>query len=221
MSTATSNDASEIAKELIRAGRRMLDDGLVLGTSGNVSARTPEGMLITPGTMAYRDITADDLCLVDRNGVQLAGRGQPSSETPMHLAVYRATDAAAIVHTHSPAAVSVSTVVEALPAIHYGIAQFGGHDVRVAGYERFGSDALADAAAAAIDGRTGVLLRNHGTLTCGGSVEEAYQRAVLLEWLARVYRDARLMGDPTILDEADLALVIAESRRRRYGAVIA
>jgi L-fuculose-phosphate aldolase len=206
-----------IATQILAAGRSLLDDGLVLGTAGNVSVRTDDGVLISPSSIPWDKITAEDICRVDAHGNQRSGRGRPSSETPMHLAIYRTTGARAVVHTHSPAAVAVSSVVDALPAIHYAVAQFGGHDVRVADYERFGSDALARAAERAIEGRYGVILRNHGTVTCGDSLPEALHRARLLEWLAIVYRDARLMGAPTLLSVQDLEQVVAESRRRRYG----
>jgi L-fuculose-phosphate aldolase len=206
-------------EEVLEFGRRMLRDGLVIGTSGNISVRVPAGIVITPSTIPYDEITVEDLCLLDEDGTQLAGRGRPSAETPMHLAVYGSADAAAVVHTHSPVAVAVSTVVDELPAIHYGIAQFGGSTVRVADYERFGSDALADATLRAFEGRRGALLRNHGTTTYGASLGEAYYRAQLLEWLAVAYWRAKTMGEPRIIGEDEIEKVVAESRRRRYGTI--
>ena len=209
--------ADAIIDELLATGRAMHDEGLVLGTSGNVSVRTDTSILISPSSIPYEEITAEDICHVAEDGSQQGGRGRPSSETPMHRAIYRVTGARAIVHTHSPVAVSVSSVVDVLPAIHYAIAQFGGHDVRVADYERFGSDELARTVEHTIEGRHGVILRNHGTVTCGDTLQEALHRARLLEWLAKVYRDARLMGDPTIISDEDLDQVIAEAQRRRYA----
>jgi len=206
-----------VLEEVLEYGRRMLLDGLVIGTSGNISVRVPEGIVITPSTIPYEDISVEDLCLLDEDGNQLAGLGRPSAETPMHMGVYHNSDAGAVVHTHSPVAVAVSAVVDELPAIHYGIAQFGGSNVRVAEYERFGSDALADATLRAFEGRRGVLLRNHGTTTYGASLYEAYYRAQLLEWLATAFWQATTIGEPHIISESELEEVIAESRRRRYG----
>jgi len=103
-----------------------------------------------------------------------------------------------------------------LPAIHYAITALGG-PVRVAPYVRFGSDQLAAAAVAALDGRSAVILRNHGAVTYGRDLAQAYDRALLLEWLARTYRMALSYGEPATLSGAELDEVTAESRRRRYG----
>ena len=103
-----------------------------------------------------------------------------------------------------------------LPAIHYAITALGG-PVRVAPYARFGSAQLAAAAVEALDGRSAVILRNHGAVTYGGSLAQAYDRALLLEWLARAYRLALSYGEPAVLSAAELDEVTAESRRRRYG----
>jgi L-fuculose-phosphate aldolase len=139
-----------------------------------------------------------------------------SSELPLHLAVYHATGATAIVHTHSPEVVALSAVRDDLPAIHYAIISLGG-PIRVAGYERFGSTRLAQAAVTALDGRRAVILRNHGALAYGASLAQAYDRALLLEWLARVYRMACSLGPPRLLTPEDLHEVDAEMRRRHYG----
>jgi L-fuculose-phosphate aldolase len=134
----------------------------------------------------------------------------------MHLAIYAATSAAAVVHTHSPEVVALSASRQELPAIHYAITALGG-PVRVAPYQRFGSGQLAAAAVAALDGRRAVILRNHGAVSYGADLAQAYHRALLLEWLARTYRLALAYGEPAVLSEAELDEVAAESRRRRYG----
>jgi L-fuculose-phosphate aldolase len=134
----------------------------------------------------------------------------------MHLAIYAATSAAAVVHTHSPEVVALSASRQELPAIHYAITALGG-PVRVAPYVRFGSADLAAAAVAALDGRSAVILRNHGAVTYGRDLAQAYDRALLLEWLARTYRLALSYGEPATLSPAELDEVTAETRRRRYG----
>ena len=134
----------------------------------------------------------------------------------MHLAIYAATSAAAVVHTHSPEVIALSAARRELPAIHYAITALGG-PVRVAPYARFGSAQLADAAVAALDGRSAVILRNHGAVTYGADLAQAYDRALLLEWLARTYRLGLAYGEPAVLSAAELDEVAAESRRRRYG----
>src|SRR5262249_60272184 len=108
-------------------------------------------------------------------------------ELRMHVPVYAATNAAAVVHTHSAEVIAVSATSAELPAVHYAINALGG-PVRVAAYTRFGSAGLAEAAVAALDGRSAAILQNHGAICYGRTLPEAYDRAVLLEWLARVYR---------------------------------
>jgi L-fuculose-phosphate aldolase len=219
MNPPATHDAHDrdLLETVVEYGHRMLHDGLVLGTAGNISVRGADRIVITPTSIPYEEITVDDLCILDASGRHIAGTGRPSAETPMHMAIYGSTDAAAVVHTHSPVAVAVSAVLDELPAIHYAIHQFGGDTVRVADYNRFGSDLLADATLAALDGRRGALLRNHGTVTHGRSLHEAYHLAMLLEWLATAYWRAKAIGEPTIISRAELDDVATEARRRRYG----
>ncbi len=134
----------------------------------------------------------------------------------MHLAIYAATTARAVVHTHSAEVIALSASCEELPAVHYAITSLGG-PVRVAPYTRFGSGDLAEAAVKALDGRRAAILQNHGAICYGRTLAEAYDRAQLLEWLAGVYRLARSYGEPRILSAAELDEVAAEARRRRYG----
>jgi len=191
-----------------------------------------QGMIaITPSGVRYERMGPADICLVRvaAGGGRAAaepspGAGEeepqpgllPSTETPMHLAVYRATGAGAIVHTHSPFVVALSAVLDELPAVHYAMADLGGI-VRVAPYTRFGTPQLAETAVAALAGRNAVILRNHGALTCGPDLARAYDRAITLEWLARVYWYARLAGTPQTLSEAALTEVSDATRELRYG----
>jgi L-fuculose-phosphate aldolase len=205
-------------ESLVAFGRRLLSDDLVDGMSGNLSVRTGELIAITPSGIPYQEMEPADICLV-RPGepdTPTGGGGRPSTETPMHLAVYRATDAVAVVHTHSPFVVALSTVLDELPAVHYAMAGLGG-PVRVAPYQRFGTPGLAEAAVAALAGRTAVILGNHGALAYGATLEQAYDRARTLEWLARVYWYASLAGTPRTLDEEALAEVSKAARALRYG----
>src|SRR3984885_8580605 len=212
--------------ELVRYGNRLLADALSVGSAGNLSVRVGDAVAITPSGVAYQDMTAAGICLVTPAGAQLAGgdaghgAGQPetpSSETPMHLAIYAATSAAAVVHTHSPEVIALSSARTELPAIHYAITALGG-PVRVAPYARFGSTQLAAAAVEALDGRSAVILRNHGAVAYGDSLAQAYDRALLLEWLARAYRLSLSYGEPAVLSAAELEEGTAASRRRRDGA---
>src|SRR5262245_60295871 len=207
--------------EIAEYGRRLLTDGLAYGTAGNLSCRVGDHVVISPTSIPYEDVEPDDLWVLSLDGgVVREGSAAPSSETPFHLAIYAATKAAAVVHTHSAEVVAVSATIEYLPAIHYSIARLGG-PVPVVTYQRFGSDLLAAGIQAALcDGdrpRSAVILQNHGAVTYGSSLREAYDKALMLEWLARTYRLAVQIGEPRILTTAELDEVTAEARRRRYA----
>lgn len=205
-----------VREQLVRYSRRLAADGLAVGAAGNLSARAGDVIAITPSGISYDELTADDICVLTPSGDEVEAPETPSSELPMHLAVYEATDAGAVVHTHSAEVVALSATCAELPAVHYAITSLGG-PVRVAPYTRFGSAGLADAAIAALEGRRAAILQNHGAVCYGATLAAAYDRALLLEWLARVYRLARAHGEPRILSQAELDEVSAEARRRRYG----
>jgi L-fuculose-phosphate aldolase len=211
------SDLQEARAQLVGYSARLLDDGLAVGSGGNLSVRVGDTVAITPSGVGYANMRPDDVCLVTTDGAELpANTETPSTETPMHLAVYARTKAAAVVHTHSPEVIAFSASRTELPAIHYAITGLGG-PVRVAPYARFGSAELAAQATTALDGRSAVILRNHGAVTYGRDLAQAYDRALLLEWLARTYRLALSYGEPATLSAADLDEVTAEVRRRRYG----
>lgn len=198
---------------IVEACRTMLSSRLVVNTAGNVSVRVGDTVLITPSAVPYERMTEADVCAVDVESGAEEERGlRPSSELPLHLAVYRATDAKAVVHTHSVFATSVGSVIDRLPAIHYHIADLGG-PVPVIPYFTFGTDALADAAAAALRGRGAVLLRNHGATTTGPELARALARAVTLEWLAEVYWHAMALGQPSLLTADQVAAAGAQQQR--------
>ena len=189
-------------------------DGLVVGTAGNLSSRAGEIVAITPSSVDYDELEPGLICLVGIDGEIVEAKRPPSSELPMHLAVYESTNAGAIVHTHAPYATTLATVVDELPAIHYSIADLGG-PVRVAQYATFGTDELADAVREALAGRSAVILGSHGTLTIGKTLEEAYARTVLLEWLSALYYRARLLGEPRILSLDEIERVGGRLRAMR------
>jgi L-fuculose-phosphate aldolase len=216
MSATPTADIGAARAALVRFGQKMAADRLVVGSAGNLSVRLGDNFLITPSGVAYDHITEASICVLDAEGNLLDGEGQRSSEWPMHQRIYELTGARAVVHTHSPFATAVSTVCEELPAIHYTILRLGGPTVRVAPYTTFGSDGLAGHAAAALDDRAAALLQNHGAIVYGKNLDEAYDRALLLEWLAEVYWRARLIGSPRILGQAELDEVSRQSRALRY-----
>jgi L-fuculose-phosphate aldolase len=185
------------------AAARMVAAGLVVSTAGNLSVRAGELVAITPSGLDYALLTAADVGLHALDGTAVDAPLAPSSELPLHLAVYAATDAGAIVHTHSPAATALSLLVDEVPPVHYYVAMFGG-PIPVAPYHPFGTPELGSAAAAALAGRRGALLANHGAVTIGADVAEALELAVVLEWLCDVYLRAAAAGTPRVLPPAAL-----------------
>ncbi len=202
--------------ELVATARRTVADGLVVGTSGNVSRRLKDLVLVTPSGVPYDRLGPGDITAVDLEGRQIIGALRPTSELPMHLAVYRGTTATAVVHTHAPYATAVSTLVTALPPIHYMAAELGG-PVRVAPYALYGSDELAANLLAALRDRTAALLQNHGTLTYGAGLDQALDRTAQLEWMCRVWLTAQSVPGhtPSLLSPGELAQ--AGERLRGYG----
>jgi L-fuculose-phosphate aldolase len=197
---------------LAEASARVAASGLVTGAAGNLSLRRGEHMLITARGARLEAIdpaASVEVALADGSS---APGSRPSSETPLHRAVYAATEAGAIVHTHSHFATVLSTLVDELPPIHYALYAFGG-PVRVARYETFGTAALADAVLEALAGRCGALMANHGAIVHGRDVDDAVELAITLEWLASLYYHARLAGSPRILDAAELDVVREAARR--------
>ncbi|MET9496875.1 class II aldolase/adducin family protein [Streptomyces sp. NPDC006552] len=203
-------------QELVATARRTVSDGLVVGTSGNVSVRVGETVLVTPSGLPYDRLGPADLVAVGLDGDRRAGTLTPTSELPMHLAVYRHTDARAVVHTHAVHATAVSTLVTELPAVHYMTAALGG-PVRVAPYATYGTQELASNMLAALAGRTGCLLRNHGTVTYGPTLDAAYDRTAQLEWMCRLWLTAHSVPGrtPSLLTEEQLNEVT--ERLRGYG----
>ncbi len=205
-------------RELVCAfGRRMVADRLVVGTSGNISVRRGDLVALTPSGVDYAELVPASITVLDLAGTRVDGDLAPTSETPLHLELYRrAAGRNAVVHTHAPHATAVGTLVDEVPPIHYLLAIFGGC-VRVAPYATFGSPELASAAAEALAGRHGCLLANHGAVTVGGTLAAAYDRAVQLEWLCQVWLTATTAGRPALLGADE----IAEAGRamRGYGSV--
>ena len=207
---------AEARAAVVRYGLRLVADHLVVGAAGNISIRLGDTIVMSPSGLNYDQVTEESVNVLDADGTIIDGTGRRSSEWPMHRRIYDLTPARAVVHTHSPFSVAIGTVADEIPAVHYSILQLGGATVRVAPYTTFGSDGLAGHAAAALDGRFAALLQNHGMIAYGSSIGQAYDRALLVEWLAEVYWRARLAGTPRILDTAELAVVTEAARAHRY-----
>ena len=213
---AVSDETARAWAALVATARRTVADGLVVGTSGNVSVRVGDTVLVTPSGVPYDRLTPESVVGVDLTGRQILGTLTPTSELPMHLAVYRATDARAVVHTHAVHATAVSTLVRELPLIHYMAGDLGG-PVRVAPYATYGTEELAENVLGALAGRVACLLQNHGTLTHGATLDQAFDRTAQLEWMCRVWLTASSLPglSPTLLSEEQVRE--AGERLKAYG----
>jgi L-fuculose-phosphate aldolase len=199
------------------ASRKLARDGLVNATSGNVSARSDDRVAVTPTGGVLAELRAEDVAVVDLSGEHLDGPLAPTSELDLHLSVYRDHDAGAVVHTHAPVATALSCVLDELPVIHYEMLLLGG-EVRVAPYETFGTPELAAAASRALEGRTAVLLANHGTVCHGADLDAAVRATELLEWAATLYARASALGEPRTLDSNAQQAVVEAAVARSYGS---
>ena len=217
--TRPENDSPSLRSALIEHAQRMAPAQLNRGSAGNLSVRAvhagQSGYLITPTGMTYADLTPDDLVFIGLDG-SAHGQRKPSSEWRFHHDVYASRpEAGAILHAHSPFAATLACLRREIPPFHYMIARFGGDTLRCADYAIFGSNSLSTAAMAAMHERKGCLLANHGQLVAARDLDEALALAVELEELCEQYWRACQLGEPVLLNQAEMAEVI--ERFKGYG----
>ncbi len=214
MSTVDRDTAMRVA--VIAACRDLASRGLVQGKAGNVAVRRDaRHFFVSPTGMAYANLEPEDVPLVELDG-RWYGRRRPSSEWRMHRDVLRRRpEVGAVVHTHSREATALACTGRGIPAFHYMVAVAGGEDLRCAPYHTFGSQALSDAALAALEGRRACLLANHGVVAVGADLDAAVGLAAEVEELAAQYRLALGLGGVRLLDGAEMARVI--DKFRTYG----
>jgi L-fuculose-phosphate aldolase len=204
-------------EQVAAACRRLAEEGLVVGTAGNVSARAGEAVAISPTGAALATVTPEEVSVIDLDGEVVAGDLEPTSELELHLGVYRRYDAGAVVHTHAPMATALSCVLDELPCIHYQMLLLGG-TVRVAPYATFGTPELARSVLDALEGRTAALMANHGAIAYAADTDGAVEASLLLEWACTVYWRAAQLGRPRALGEDERNAVIAAAAERGYGS---
>ena len=191
----------QLRQAIVEKSRWMNASGLNQGTSGNISVRHDDEMLITPSGVPYEVMTPEMIAAMPVSREDGAYRGplKPSSEWRIHLDILRArSDVGAVVHTHSTYATALAIARRSIPACHYVVAAFGGGDVRCSGYARFGTKELSEAALAALEDRNGCLLANHGMIAVGPMLDRAMYLAVELETLAKHYVLSLQIGDPVL-----------------------
>lgn len=197
--------------EIVAQARALDAAGLNRGASGNLSARLGAQMLITPSAVPPADLAPDLIARMPLSGAGARdgaweGPLKPSSEWRFHRDLLAARpDLGAVVHTHAPWATVLAVARRPIPAVHYMIAAFGGPDIRCAGYARFGTPGLSAAVVAAMEGRFGCLMANHGMLTAGATLARAAWLAHELEALAHQYYHSLLIGGAHLLTDSQIA----------------
>jgi L-fuculose-phosphate aldolase len=206
----------DLRTRMVATCRAMNASGINQGTSGNLSARFGEGFLITPSSMPYDAMQPGDIVEMGWDGSYVGRR--PSSEWRFHRDILQARgEVGSVLHCHSTHATAVACHHRDIPAFHYMVGVTGGSTLRCAAYATFGSQALSDAALAALDGRMACLLGQHGQIALGKTPESALWMAVEVEALAHMYLAALALGEPPVLPEDEMARVIAQMQRMSYG----
>ena len=201
----------DLRRAVIENCRRMNALGINQGTSGNISVRVPDGLLVTPSGMSYDSMAPDDIVFMRLDGHVPDGQRAPSSEWRFHRDILAARpDAGAVVHTHAMFATTLSCLHKDIPAFHYMVAVAGGSSIRCAAYATFGTQDLSDHALAALEDRKACLLANHGMIALGETLDRAMAVAVEVETLAAQYWRALQIGAPVLLPEDEMQRVLAK-----------
>jgi L-fuculose-phosphate aldolase len=204
-----------LREEIIATARRMNALRINQGKSGNLSHRIPEGFLVTPTGMDYDTLTPGDIVPMSFDGSH-SGPVLPSSEWRFHRDILAARpEVNAVIHTHAMFATTLACLGREIPAFHYMVAVAGGDSIRCAPYVTFGTEELSRHAVRALEGRKACLLANHGMIAIGDTLKAALALAVEVETLAAMYWRALQVGEPNLLDAAEMARVL--EKFRTYG----
>ena len=208
-----------LREQLVAVARRMNASGLNQGTSGNLSARIPGGLLITPSSLPYDLMEPRDLVAIDLKGWPLEDGGRrPSSEWRLHADVLAARpELQAVLHCHPIHGTALACHDKGIPPFHYMTAVAGGDDIRCAPYATFGTEELSRFTVEAMADRKACLLARHGLVSAGDSLDQALGIAVEVETLARMYLQALQLGEPPLLSDVQMQAVHAQFRGLHYG----
>jgi L-fuculose-phosphate aldolase len=210
-------DDDALRRELVATCRAMNASGINQGTAGNVSVRNEAGFLITASSLPYDRMQPEDVVQMYFDG-GYDGERRPSSEWRFHRDILKArADVDCVLHCHSTYATTLAVHHKAIPSFHYMTGLFGGTTIRCARYATFGTQALSDAALEALEGRTACLLGQHGQIALGRSLAQALANAIEVEALSRLYVQALTLGEPPVLDDAEMARVIQQMKNMSYG----
>lgn len=186
---------------------KMVERGLTIGTSGNVSVFDREKGLyaISPSDMDYYEIKPEDVVIMDLDGNVVDGDRKPSSEHCLHRIFYKKRDDInAVIHNHAKAASVCACLYKTIPPIHEMIVVGGADDVIVSPFTKSGGQALADVAYEYMKGRNALLIGSHGMVTGGADLKEALFIAEEIEFCCDVYLKAAPFGGAKILTHEDV-----------------
>ncbi len=195
-SDSTTSSPTTTPEAVLATAKAMLDQGLVEGTSGNISGRIDGGLVcLTPSSIAYDTMTLDDLVIVDLEGQVVSGTRSPTTEKDLHLSVLqRYPELGAVIHTHAVYATMFALAHEPIPAVIEEVVVYLGGEVPCCTYRGTGSRELGDEVAAHLSDRGAALLANHGLVTCAATPDKALHHAGLVERTAQIVWGARSMG---------------------------
>ena len=197
-----------LRKQLIDTAMAMNACGLNQGSSGNVSIRYDQGMLITPSGMDYAGLSLDDIVWMDFDG-NSQGRRNPSSEWRFHAAIYQhRSEANAVLHAHPVSCATLACLGKGIPAFHYMVAVAGGKDIRCANYATFGTAELSEHVLKALEGRKACLMAHHGLTCFEKDLSKVLALAVEVEHLATVYSRILAIGEAEVLGDSEMDLVL-------------
>ena len=197
-----------LRQEIIRSCLRMNELGINQGKAGNISARCEGGFLVTPTGVPYEETGPEQIVEMKIDGTH-TGSVLPSSEWRFHRDIYAArSDVGAVVHTHASYSTTLACMDRGIPAFHYMVAAAGGSDIRCAPYATFGTQELSDHVLIALVDRKACLMSHHGMIACAENLPKALALAVEVETLARMYWQALQIGEPVLLSDAEMRVVI-------------
>ncbi len=193
-------------KEILAICKKLLEEGHVIGSAGNVSMRVlynkQELILITPSNVRYDTMKPEDILIINLEGKVIEGERNPSVEKHLHLGIYKARDDVnAIIHSHGIYSTILSTLKLSLPPIIEELVPYLGGEIICAEYGEAGTEELAHSVVKSLENKNAVLLANHGNICCGSHLDGAYMVLRYLERGAKIYYLAKLLKDPTMLPE--------------------
>ncbi len=202
----------QLRQGIVDACRKMNALGINQGTSGNISVRCGDKMLISPSATPYDAMTAEMIAELPFDGDygEWSGPLKPSTEWRFHFDIMKSRpDVGAVVHAHPTFCTTLAIARKEIPACHYMVAAFGGTNVRCSDYATFGTADLSKTALEALEGRTACLLANHGMIATGADLDKAMWLAVELETIARQYYHSLTIGGPVLLSDEAIAETMA------------